>query len=472
MNARTATISLIAALLLGAMTWFALRPNAPAGTTVAIFSRLVQATNANQVSISDSGGSATLTASPDLDTWLITSGAGDAPWPCETGAVQGSLRMLRDLARVPGNPAPPPPTDTCTRVVLTLPDQADVTLLVTRQSLGGKTKAYELIEGSTQALELSVPSQTAELFTPQNVRAWRRADLLAAPGTPTEVRIVTSTATLAFKQVEDRWTMMLPVPAPVDPAAMKELLDATLPAQRLLSSSEPTTPAMNLRDPVATITRTTRVRTASGSAGSLNTEIMIGAAADPSQQTFYASASARHTAQNGTPAVAWGPIDAIVEGSAITAIAKSPEYYASKRSVQVPSVDVSRVRVLPALGTFDVTRPLADTGEPLASLTRTFDGWTRADKPMGVEESERLMGVIRLLCETPCVRVHLQGLATPVVPVCVLAVSGASGGLLENIGVGTDEAGSVVYLRSGRVVREYSRDQAGVALEALRAWTR
>ncbi len=477
MNARTATTAFIAALLLGGITYVALRQR-PAPSVTSINSRLPLATNATGFTIGQRGESVTFVLDPSLDAWLITGGAGETAWPAEPGAVQGALRMIRDLSRLPGTPTLPPPADTTTDLLLTIPNSPDLTLRIASQSLGGTTRVYEVLQDGN-AIEVSAPTATTDLFQPRSTLLWRRADLLAAPGTPTDIRVQTNSATLAFKQVDGKWTLMLPVPAPVDPAAMKELLSASLPAKKFVSKQEPAAPLTNLRDPVATITRTSRLA-ASGPGGTsvrLITEVTIGSAADTAQETFYASAIARKETlavnrPDGAGGVAWGPVQAAVDGSSVTAIAKTPDFYVSKRAVQSPSADVSRLRVLPADGAFDFATPLAGSGVPAAEFTRTIDGWTNADKPLSPQESDRIAGVLALLCDTPCARVHLQGLGTPIVPVCTLAVTSVSGGLLDNVGVGIDESASTIYIRSGRVIREYTSDKAGTALETLRGWTR
>jgi len=470
MNARTAAIAVIATLALGVVTYFALQPRSPAPMPPGAASRLSTVNTATLVRVADGDESVTLTAAPELDTWLIQAGPAEPSWPAETGAVQGALRLLSELSRVPAHPSRPPASTECASVTLALPNQPDLSLLFTRQSLGGTTKAHELTADTTASLELDAPSQTAELFRPRNVLAWRRPDLLAAPGTPTDIRIESSSATLAFKQVDGKWTLMLPVPAPVEPAAMKELLSATLPATRFTPSTESTPPSA-LNSPVATITRTTRIVNTRGDAELITTEVTIGTAADTAQETFHASAVARRTLvavkqPSGTPSTAWGPVNAVLDGASITAIARTPEYYVSKRAVQVPAADIAGLRVLPPTHAFQLTTPLGDDGDSAATYVRTLDGWTRDGTPLDGASASATAALLFLLSESPAARVHLTGIDHPITPHCALAVRNAAGGLVEVVGIGEDETS--IYIRSGRVIREYTKSGSADALTLLR----
>lgn len=471
MNARTAAIAVIATLALGVVTYFALQPRTPAPTPAGAASRLSMVNAATLVRIADGGESVTLTAAPDLDTWLIQAGPTEPTWPAETGAVQGALRLLGELSRLPSRPTLPPARSDCASVTLTLPNQPDLTLLLTRQSLGGKTKAHELTADAAASLEVDAPTQTVELFRPRNVLAWRRPDLLAAPGTPTELRIESSSATLAFKQVDGKWTLMLPVPAPVDQAAMKELLSAKLPATRFTTPAE-STPPNTPNSVVATITRTTRIVNTRGDAEFITTEVTIRGAADPAQETFHASAVARRTLvamkqPAGGERTAWGPVGAALDGASITAIARTPDYYVSKRAVQVPAADIAGLRVLPPTNAFQLTTPLSDEGDAGATYARTLDGWTQGGTPINSESAGALAALTALLSDSPAARVHLTGIDHPITPLCTLAVRNAAGGLIEVVGIGEDETS--VYIRSGRVIREYAKPAAADALTLLRA---
>lgn len=470
MNARTAAIAVIATLALGVITYFALRPRTPVPAPVGPASRLSTVTAATLVRIADGGEAAALSAAPDLDTWLIQAGPAEPSWPAESGAVQGALRLLSELSRVPASPSRPPASADCATVTLSIPNQPDLTLFLTRQSLGGKTKAHELTNDPSASLELDAPTQTAELFRPRNILAWRRADLLAAPGTPTDLRIESSSATLAFKQVDGKWTLMLPVPAPVDQAAMKELLGAALPATRFTTSAD-STPKSSAGSPVATITRTTRIVNTRGDAELLTTEVTIGGAADTAQETFHASAVAHRTIvaakqASGTPAVAWGPVNAVLDGASITAIARTPEYYVSKRAVQAPAADIAGLRVLPPTNAFQLTTPLGDDGDPAATYARTLDGWTRDGTPLDGASASVLATLLSLLSESPAARIHLTGIDHPITPLCTLALRNTAGGLVEVVGIGEDETS--IYIRSGRVIREYAKASSADALTLLR----
>lgn len=470
MNARTAAIAVIATLALGVVTYFALQPRTPAPAPVGAASRLSMVNAATLVRIADGGESVTLTVAPDLDTWLIQAGPTEPSWPAESGAVQGALRLLSELSRVPAHPSRAPTIADCASVTLAIPSQPDLTLLLTRQSLGGKTKAHELTADPSASLELDAPTQTAELFRPRNVLAWRRADLLAAPGTPTELRIESSSATLAFKQVDGKWTLMLPVPAPVDQAAMKELLSAELPATRFTTHAE-STPSNAPNSAVATITRTTRIVNTRGDAELITTEVTIGGAADTAQGTFHASAVARRALvavkqPAGMPSTAWGPVNAVLDGASITAIARTPEYYVSKRAVQVPAADIAGLRVLPPTNAFQLTTPLSDDGDASATYARTLDGWTSGGTPINSANAGALAALTALLSDSPAARVHLTGIDHPITPLCTLAVRNAAGGLIEVVGIGEDETS--VYIRSGRVIREFAKPTAADALTLLR----
>lgn len=141
MNARTAAIAVIATLTLGVVTYFALQPRSPAPTPIGAASRLSAVNAATLVRIADGDESVTLTAAPDLDTWLIQAGPTEPSWPAETGAVQGALRLLSELSRVPSHPSRPLAGTDSASVTLAIPNQPDLSLFFTRQSLGGKTKA-------------------------------------------------------------------------------------------------------------------------------------------------------------------------------------------------------------------------------------------------------------------------------------------------------------------------------------------
>jgi hypothetical protein len=469
MNARTATIAVVVALGLGGVTYVALRPGASPESPVAVVpSRLGGATSATSLTVSAGAETASATLDVDLDTWLIRATPEDAPWPAEPGSVRGALRLLSELARQPRRAAAKPDTNEFTTVTLAMPGQADVNVLFAGQSLGGKSRAFEYVEGAS--VECSAPAQTAELFRPGDLAGWRRADLLGAPGSLTEVRITSGAGTLAFKQVNGAWTLMLPVPAPVDSAPMKELLEATLPAKRLLSHGDSPSPG----EPAATITRVSRIRTSAGGTEFVEVRVTIGSAADTGQETFHASATATRSAPSlkgeaVSARVAWGPVQAVVDGASVTAIARTPEYYVSKRAVQAPVADVTALRVLPAGGAFDLATPLRVPEDAVApQWTRTLDGWTRGGARASADDAARVGLVIALLCDAPAARVHLQGLSTPVTPVCAVAVYGAAGGLADVVGVGTDTEGTTIYVRTGRVIREYTRDAAGEALHALR----
>lgn len=479
MNNRTAILAAAAALLLGLITFFALRTGTTPPAPAAGVSRLTRASEATALTVSRADETASVTYSADLETWLVQDTAGGPAWPAEQGAAQGALRLLRDLARLPAQPVPAPDAADTTKVTLSFPSQPDLTLLFSAQSLGGKTRMFE--QTASGALELAAPAQTAEVFSPRGILAWRREDLLAAPGAPVEVSVTSNGSTLSFKQVDDKWTLMLPVPAPVDPSAMKELLAVRLPAKRMLTGPQ----AAAMQNPAATLTRTSRINNTRGDTEWLTTTVSIGGPADTSQETFYASALASRevlAVKAQKPDTAWGPLTCVVDGAAITAIARTPEYYVSKRAVQAPAADVTRIRLLPPDHAFDLATPLRDADDPakvLQSFQRTLDGWTHQSPgsdtatntaPAAPENAAALAALTKLLCETPAPRLHLQGLTTPISPLCTLAISDNTG-LIEVVAVGTDENATTIYLRSGRVIREYTTGTAGDSLTALRAWT-
>ncbi len=478
MNAKTAILALVGACLLAVVTYFVMRPPGPKAIVAPPTpSRLTSALASTAITVQDGRDTVTLTASPELEMWFLRTGADvkSTAWPVEPGAIQGALRLLSELAR--RTPTAGPVQAAGTLVTIDIPNQPALELRMSDQSLGGKTKVYEAI--ATGSLVFEADSQLVELFKPRNVLAWRRADVLGMPGAVTEVQVASSGRVLAFRQVDGRWGMTKPIAAPVDAVAIKELAGTQLNALRFVDGGSEGDTEVRLRDPVATFTKTTRVRTGAAEPEDLSVEVMIGAAADPEGATYYAGVTARRTLRGGATILAWGPAQVVLDQAAVSAIARTPEYYVSKRAVQAASADVVKLQIFVEDAAMDVAKQLAPPEgggtRDVFQIDRTLDGWTRAGDRAPMQEAlqEQARSVIAFLCEQQAIRVHLALPGEAIEPICAIAVSTTSGGVVEVVGIGVSPTlpdvptPRSVYVRSGRVVREYSWDTAGSVVNLL-----
>ncbi len=456
-------------LLAAGGAWLLLRPQ-PAATISAAPTWIARLdTSLSRITVTPRGGTEMVVERSDIpDVWLLREGP--AAWPISGQRISALTRLITDLER---SPAVEPADASGVRVTLR-DNSGEHALSIGPAALGGK--ALIKIEGNTDSYRLA-DAGLARVFEGAGLRAWREPrpfiSLTGESADFSRVRLQTVGRQVIVAKVAGRWGVQVPLAAPADQDSCLKVASmlAGLTLERLVDQPPGGEDALGLASPSAIIDTETDFRTVRG--GDVQRRVLlqqlkIGGPADPSGKSLWASVQAQWMdPATRTVTSAWGPALGVIRRADVEPLSADVTGYLARRSVQVPSEDVSRVTVVRDDAAM---RPPATTAATPADLPprrlffeRYLDAWRMTPlngsprEPAPSEHAE-LETLLELLCDIPADAI---GDEPPAGTVSMLRIRLEATGAGGDIGVGAAQVTKdgttrpAVVLRVGPLFRVY-----------------
>lgn len=220
-------VSLVLTLALGLLAAYALWGTAGTGgtgPTIGVVSIPEGDLHSMRVEY-DQGQPVEIRRGPLPDLWLMHDGRRD--YPVIPARVRAMLRLLADSRVAPARDAPHP--DPAATVTLRRRDGREVTLELLGEPLGGRGMLRVTIEGAS--VLMMAPDGVHQIFRRPALLAWRSNATFPA-GTAGASRLSLRAAddqgghVVSLARAAGHWTLLEPLAAPADSAAVASLLDA------------------------------------------------------------------------------------------------------------------------------------------------------------------------------------------------------------------------------------------------------
>ncbi|MGH7242125.1 MAG: hypothetical protein ACREJD_01755 [Phycisphaerales bacterium] len=397
MSRSAALIWVLIALILGVVVWFT-QPRTVLPSAAAQFLPDFSPAQVNQIEIAwPAGEKARLTKAPLDARWILqsqpkdaptssmtSSTPGSAPWPAETGRVQGLLRLLSEAHDGGESRAMP------TAIFLTLTRESGdpIRLAIDPNTLGGSGRIARLgADGRVQSVAM-VNEQFVRALESTAIESWKSKDVLFWPPEATSAfDSRSSTATIELAKSGGAWIMHAPIAIKADAGTVEGslLLLSKSSLDRFLPASTPHEDSW--KEPSRVILIASR---SAANHRDIEQIIEVGPAIDAGSRMV--RLSARDAAAN---AILWGPELAIMNNATLEAIPAAPGAFISRISLDLPAADIASLEI--------------ESGDHRALVKRTAAG------NFGAGDST-IRELLRLLGEAPASQIKIlesPGSATP-----------------------------------------------------------
>lgn len=406
MQSRVAIISLVVAIVLGLLTAIAYRTPRGSSSSSSTTNHSTQSTPTplarldpiavSKIEVVDASGTL-LRSIQRTDLGWIVSSDNTINWPVDSGQPRGLARLVSDAAKQPIVEAPEP--QNAITLKLTVDSGTPIEIAISPTALAGSTLIFEKIPGGKTVARKASGDWNA-LLSKSSLDAWRsRRPLAVQTDTTKSITIKSGSREMSLARADGTWRMTSPKPVVADADATNKLIEglAAVTAERFVESgSSLAAIEKSFETPAASVTVTSTVP-GTATKGDIEQHLVVGGPADASGSLFFARVTAIGTWDKKP---LWGPVTVVLTRQAIESLVQDPAGYVSKRSVQVPSADVTGIMIA------DLHNP-KDT--PGLILYRTSTGWDITDSsdfyssgPEPLNDKDAVLSQLAaLICDTP-----------------------------------------------------------------------
>lgn len=402
MQSRVAIISLIVAIVLGLLTVVAYRtPRGPRSTnsssqqtsqsTPTPLARLDPIT-VSKLEVIDASGKLVRSIERTELGWIATSDT--INWPVDAGQPRGLARLISDASKQPIVEDALPPNATILKI--TSDTGTPIEIAISTTALAGSTLIFEKIPGGNTIARKASGDWNA-LLSKQSLDAWRsRRPLAVQTDTAKSITIKSGSREMTLARNKGPWRMIAPKAVPADTDATNKLLEglAAVTAERFVESgSSLAAIEQSFATPLATV-RVMSSIPGTATKGDVEQLLEVGGPADANGSQFFARTTATATWDKKP---LWGPVTVVLTRQAIESLVQDPAGYVSKRSVQVPSADVTQITITNQQDPKDTQRVI---------LSRESANWVIASSsesasPQPLTEKNAILSQLAaLLCDT------------------------------------------------------------------------
>lgn len=388
MSRSAALFWVLTALVLGIIVWLT-QPRTVLQSASVPFLPDFSPSQVAEIEVEWPGGErARLDRAPFESCWILLSqpraGAPLAPWPAETGRVQGLLRLLAE-AREGGDARAMP-----TALFLTLHRESGdpIRLAVDPSPLGGTGRIARLGPDGRAATVAEIDEQFVRALAWSAIDSWRSKDLLFWP-TAATTAFQSSVGTSAVDVVKSNgtWIMRSPIARRADAGAVEGalLLLSKSAVERFLPPSESVDSIWTTPSRVINVT----ARSPGGrDRPEIEQSFEIGPQIDANSRMIRITAR-----EAGKPGALWGPEVAILNDATLRALPSEAGAFVSRLCLDLPPADVASAKV-------------SFSGREVLVKRDTSGKFGAADSTIGE--------LLRLLCETPAAETRI--LEAPAAP--------------------------------------------------------
>lgn len=404
MQSRVAIISLVVAIVLGLLTVVAYRtPRGPRSTnsstqqtsqtTTTPLARLDPIT-VSKLEVIDASGKLVRSIERTELGWIATSDT--INWPVDAGQPRGLARLISDAAKQPIVEDALPLNATTLKI--TSDSGTPIEIAISPTALAGSTLIFEKIPGGNTIARKASGDWNA-LLSKQSLDAWRsRRPLAVQTDTAKSITIKSGSREMTLARDKGPWRMTAPKIVPADTDATNKLLEglAAVTAERFVESgSSLAAIEQSFATPLATV-RVMSSIPGTATKGDVEQLLEVGGPADANGSQFFARTTAIATWDKKT---LWGPLTVVLTRQAIESLVQDPAGYVSKRSVQVPSADVTQITIAHQQGPKNTQRVILTRESANWAIASSSDSVSVSVQPL-TEKNAILSQLAALLCDT------------------------------------------------------------------------